>query len=178
MMANTDGHALLYESRPVLRQILRQNLVANRVGNATLMRRSAAGSSALDGTGRTEPASAERSEGPVETLDDLQLARVDLIKIAAQVDVTKVLAGATATLWRLRPSLFIAVEDEGPLTDPAGRLRDFGYRCWRMESSLFSPNNFNRREDDIFSGRRALALVAIPEERGVDMTQEGCVELS
>jgi len=178
VMANTDGHLLLYESRPVLRQILRQNLVANRVGNATLMRRSAAGSSALDGAGRAKLASAEQSESPVETVDDLQLSRLDLIKIAAQVDVTTVLAGATATLWRVRPSLFIAVEAEGALAEPARRLRDFGYRCWRMESALFSPNNFNRREDDIFSGQTALALVAVPEEMGVDMTQDGCVELS
>ena len=33
------GHVLLYESRPVVRRILQQNLAANRVRNVTVMRR-------------------------------------------------------------------------------------------------------------------------------------------
>jgi hypothetical protein len=47
-----------------------------------------------------------------------------------------------------------------------------------METALFNAENFNRREADIFSGRTALALLAIPEEIDVDIALDDCVELS
>jgi hypothetical protein len=47
-----------------------------------------------------------------------------------------------------------------------------------VETAWFNVQNFNRRDDDIFAGRTALALVAVPEEREADMAQDGCVELS
>ncbi len=64
--AGNDGHLMLYESHPVMRQILRKNLAANRVANVTLMRRMLA-----------ERASRQQS---LESLDDLQLDRLDLLK--------------------------------------------------------------------------------------------------
>jgi hypothetical protein len=42
---------------------------------------------------------------------------------------------------------------------------------------LFNPQNFNRRDADIFSGRSAIALLAIPEEIDVDVALHGCVEI-
>jgi hypothetical protein len=152
-MIGGQGHLMLYESRPLLRQILRQNLAANRVGNATLMRRS-------------------------ETVDDLHLARLDVLKVNTGAIAMDVLAGAGDTLWRLRPSLFIAAADDPALAEPAARVKEFGYRCWRMAAAWFNPYNFNRRDDDIFAGRSALALVATPEEVEGDMAQDGCVEIS
>ena len=47
-----------------------------------------------------------------------------------------------------------------------------------METALFNPENFNRRDTDIFAGRTALALLAIPEEIDVDIALDDCVELS
>ena len=58
-----------------------------------------------------------------------------------------------------------------------GRAKEFGYRCWHFEAPMFNPANFNRRDDDIFSGRSASALLAIPEEAAVDLPLAGCVEL-
>jgi len=37
--------------------------------------------------------------------------------------------------------------------------------------------NFNRRDADIFAGRKALALLAIPEEIDVDIALDQCVEI-
>jgi tetratricopeptide (TPR) repeat protein len=173
------GHLMLYESQPVPRQLLRQNLAANRVGNVTLMRRMLAGTSLTESVGNAgnlvgRPAT---TVSPTETVDDLHLDRLDLIKVNAGMIAMDVLAGAAATLWRLRPSLFIAVPDDGKLTEVAMRLQEFGHRCWRMETAWFNPQNFNRRDDDIFAGRKFLALLAVPEESEVDVAQSGCVEL-
>ena len=47
-----------------------------------------------------------------------------------------------------------------------------------METALFNPENFNRRETDIFDGGTALALLAIPEEIDVDVALDECIEIS
>jgi hypothetical protein len=80
-------------------------------------------------------------------------------------------------LWRLRPLLFLAAEDEPRLGELVNRAREFGYRCWRMETALFDRKNFNRRDADIFAGDKALALLAIPEEIDVDIALDECVEI-
>jgi tetratricopeptide (TPR) repeat protein/tRNA A58 N-methylase Trm61 len=151
----TDGHLIVDEPRPVHAQILRQNLAVRRLHNVTPLR----------------PAYAR-------SVDDLQLERLDLLKVVADAAAKDVIDGAAATLWRLRPELFVAVPDALSLTETAARLREFGYRCWRMETAWFNPSNFNRRDDDVFAGRTALALLAVPEEVEAGMAQSGCVELS
>ncbi len=163
------GHLFLYESRPVVQQILRQNLVANGVSNVTVMRRKLGSLGEQQGMVDGVPMT--------ETLDELQLERLDWLKVNAIADAVDVLAGATETLWRLRPLLFLAVEDQKRLHVLTERAREFGYRCWRMETALFSVQNFNRRETDIYGGRRALALLAIPEEIEVDIALDQCVEI-
>ena len=175
-----EGHILLYEARPVLRTILRQNLAAHQVRNVTLMRRAMAGWGSPDATGFAESSTGREATpaATTETLDDLCLEHLDLIKVNAGGVVMNVLVGASATLWRLRPSLFVAMNDDASMAEAAEFLREFGYRCWRMETAWFNPGNFNRRDNDVFAGRVALALVAIPEESEVSVAQNGWVELS
>jgi tetratricopeptide (TPR) repeat protein len=168
-MVGADGQVLSYESRPVQRQILRQNLGAHRASCVTLMRQHAVGSMADD-----QASTVDRSQA----IDDLQLDRLALLKVNAGAESAEVLAGAAATLWRLRPVLFVAADGLEVLEADAARAREFGYRCWRMEAAWFNPGNFNRRDGDIFAGRNALTLIAIPEEMDGDMAQFGCVELS
>jgi len=114
---------------------------------------------------------------PTETIDELQLERLDWLKLNLTVPALAVLDGAVETLWRLRPLLFIAAPDEISMAALAARGREFSYRCWQMETPLFNPKNFNRRDTDIFAGRVTWPLLAIPEEIDVDVALEGCVEL-
>lgn len=176
-----EGHLMLYESRPVPRRILQQNLAANRVTNVTLMRRQLGSSKRAPEDAGTPSVtnSAPSSAGTVvtETLDELRLEQLAWLKIDEGGPAIEILEGAEETIWRLRPLLFIAALDDSMLRGLAGRVRRFGYRCWRMETALFNPDNFNRRDADIFSGRTALALLAIPEEIEVDVTLDGCREI-
>ncbi len=179
-----SGHLLLCEARPVMQRILLQNLSFNRMVNVTVLR----GTAGRPRTPRPEDGDAEqvstkssRSEATgafTESVDDLQLDRLDWLKINDGVPALEALDRAVDALWRLRPKLFIAAPNAEALEMLAARLAGFSYRCWRNETSLFRENNFNQREADIFSGRRALALVAIPEEVQVDVDLKGCVELS
>ena len=81
-------------------------------------------------------------------------------------------------MWRLRPKLFTAAVDAPALERMAEDVKAYGYRCWRHETELFNPANFNRRSESVFGDRSALALLAIPEEVEVDVALPGCVELS
>jgi len=174
------GHLIAYEADPLLLRILDQNLRSNDIrGLVTVMTRDLAGliastgaSSALDS--RTDSVVVG---GGVDTVDDLGLERLDLIKINDSHAAGAILEGAVQTLWRLRPVLFIAANDDTALVRTADRAKDFGYRCWRVETALFNAVNFNRRESDVFGGAVALALLAIPEEAGLSVSLAEYAEL-
>jgi precorrin-6B methylase 2 len=144
-----EGHLFLYERRPVVRRVLSQNLGASRIGNVTVMRQGLGGPGEGEGT---------------ETLDELQLTRLDWLKVNAGADSGLIVTGAEETLWRLRPRLLLWTANDAALKKLEEQVKEFSYRCWRIETPLFDPANFNRRDDDIFGGRTALALAAVPEE--------------
>lgn len=177
------GHLLVYEWRPRLARVLRQNLVAKRIAPVTIMRRklgrpAPGGSARMASDASTGGPNSPATNIPVnETLDELRLERLDWLKINEGICAPDVLAGAADTLWRLRPALFLSATDDAALRELAGIAMEYGYRCWRHECALFNPANFNRRADDIFGGRTALALLAIPEEIDVDIAHPDCVEL-
>jgi len=151
-----DAQLFLYEYRPLVRQILSQNLEANAISTrATLVRGSLVG---MNATG------SEQSELPLHVLDDLRLTRLDLMKVQEPGPALDLLDGAEATLWRLRPRLLLAAHDDVSLSELAQRVKEYGYRCWRVEVPLFDPRNFARRDHDIFDGGAWLALLAVPEE--------------
>jgi hypothetical protein len=183
-MLGPSGHILLLEPRAIQRRVLAQNLSANGVLNVTLLGRGLAANAApglanakahLDValTGRVPD-----THGVIDTLDGMRLQHLDLLKINECADVRDIFGGGGETLWRLRPRLFVAVRDAHELERACLKAREFGYRCWRHESRLFSPVNFNLREDDAFLGRTVLAMVAIPEELDAEFPGEGCTEVT
>jgi hypothetical protein len=164
------GHLIAYESRSRQLRILRQNLSANGLRNVTVMTRAVA----------AVPDRGEAADGPPtsETIDRLRLRRLDWLKITIDSEASDVITGAADTLWRLRPRLMVSLPTADALSRLGERLREFGYRRWRLETPLFNSANFNRHEVDVFAGRKAWTLLAIPEEIDVDVALDGCVELS
>lgn len=158
-----EGSVIAYETRAVHLRILRQNVRTNSLNNVTV----------LPSGATTEPS------GPaLANIDALRLDRLDLLKLGPSVAAFDVLTGAEQSLWRLRPVLFAAVTNEAESTSLAQHVKQFGYRCWRMETPLHHPNNFNRRDADVFDGRVTLALLAVPEETETDAIPETCIELA
>ena len=172
------GHLILYESRARMQQVLRQNLAANGIGNTTVMKRPLAGRSPRPAGANKPVPDSTGTPAATETIDELRLAKLDWIKTGEAADPLAVLEGASDTLWRLRPSLFLAVADTQAAMEVAERARDHGYTCWTMTTDLFNPSNFNCLDTDIFSGQTALAVVAIPEEHGGRIAFEGCEPIS
>jgi Flp pilus assembly protein TadD len=160
-----SGHAYLYESRPLMQKLLRQNLAFNQAGVVTVMKRSLRCGGVLS------------SDADMETIDDLQLKQLHMLKVGEHTPALDVIAGATQTLWQLRPLLFLATTDGEALDVLSRRTADLGYRRWQMDTPLFNPENFNRRENDIFAGKKATVLIGVPEEIEFDPAFAGCTEL-
>ncbi|MGC1817197.1 MAG: glycosyltransferase family 9 protein, partial [Casimicrobiaceae bacterium] len=169
------GHLLAYESDPLLHQLAYQNLAANRVRNATLLRRYLGRGPAQDPAGGRAGALAASLP---DWIDGLRLERLDWIRINDGRSAPTVLAGAVDTLWRLRPWIFVSAHSDAESNAVAATARDHGYQSWRFDVPLFNPDNYNRRSDDIFSGRHAQGALCIPEEIEMDIDLEGCAAMA
>jgi len=178
-----DGHLIVYESQPKQKSILIQNIQANRATNVTIMQRSLTGIRASESDRNDAINVPERTleSGQVvdrtETLDDLRLERLDWLKLNESARAGELLEGGRETLWRLRPRIFARVADEAASRSLAEHLKLVGYQCWRTSAPLFNPANFYRHDQDVFSGRKAHAILAIPEEIDVDVALDGCIEV-
>lgn len=159
-----NGRLLLYESDARHARMLEQNLAANAIANATIVVGALAGATTAGG-GHTR-------------LDDLALARCDGLKVNEGADPAAILEGAPQLLWRCRPWLMFAAEDDVSLGQLASRAREFGYRTFRLATPLHSASNFYRSDDDGDGGASMLALVAVPEEAARSEPMPGCVELT
>ena len=148
-----DGHLLLYERDPLCRRLLRQNLCANRVRNATVIQET------------------------TMRVDDLRLELLDSLKVGLWEDALEVLAGAEQTLWELRPTLCLSVMDDDKLRRVAELVRARGYRCGWQATALFNPANFNGRTADLTDDRKIVTALAIPEEAEAERAFEGGTEL-
>lgn len=147
-----QGRAILVETDPLRRRILRQNLAANRIENAVV-------------------------PDVWTTVDEFRPDRLDVLKVSDARRAVECLAGAEQTLWAQRPVLFLSVADDNQLARIAEAVRGYGYRCGFRTTPLFNPANFNRREDDVTSGRSIITLVAIAEEVESERGFEGGTEL-
>ena len=163
--AGPSGLVFAYEADIRVRRALSVNLRNERSGRATVMVRTLGGPSPA-GFGD------ER-----ETVDDLHLDRLDGIKVNDGADSEAIVEGASDTLWRCRPWLILVVDDDGMLARLGARVREFGYRTWRLETPLHSSDSMNRREAGIVGSRNVLALVAFPEEADLHEPLADCVEL-
>jgi hypothetical protein len=171
-----DGRLLLYEDDPLNKQVLRQNLQANRVANATMMKRRL-GLRVPGGGGNGTAEATSAAGSAVETIDELRLEALQWIKTHDAAAAVELLDGAADTLWRLRPKLWLAMRNRGDQYALSAKAKDFGYRCFVVETPLFNPDNFNRRTIDVFEGRSALTLLAIPEETEIDISLVHCAEI-
>jgi FkbM family methyltransferase len=98
--------------------------------------------------GVTEPAGL--SSVPVIRIDDLRLSKCDFIKIDVEGMERAVLVGASETIRRCRPLLYI--EDDRREQSPALRryLASLGYEMFMHNPLLFNPKNFLDNRENVF----------------------------
>jgi tetratricopeptide (TPR) repeat protein len=157
-----NAEIILYEARSLVRRLLVQNLEANQcVDRVTLPRGALMPATA----GETLVAAIDGNlEEPHCIVDQLQLQKLELFKINDVESAIGLIEGARDTIWRHRPALFVTVRDIGQAHDVAAACNTVGYRSGLLSTPLFNPLNHARSADDVFGGRKAHSVLALPEE--------------
>jgi FkbM family methyltransferase len=185
--ACAPGPFYAFEPQPRIFQVLCANLALNDIGNAFAY---------PEGCGEAEgvavvPLVDYGQEGNfgglslqadggagvkvrIRPLDSLELPACGLIKIDVEGFEPQVLRGARETIARCRPLLYVENDREAQQQEVISLIAEMGYRLYWHTPRLFSPQNFNGVQENIFPGIVSINMLCIPKERKtvVDGLQE------
>lgn len=182
------GRVLAFEPRRERFDLLRENLRANGVANVTA-RLAALGTTrgklrlAVSGETTAIPEGNAPSGGrpgdavAVDMVDNLRLLSLRLLKVDVGGEEEAVLRGATQTLWRMRPWLYVANRAPERSTRLIALIQSLGYRLWWHTPALFSARNFAGDPENVFGAGRLVNLLCVPEEAEMDVEAEGLREV-
>lgn len=176
--ACAPGPFYAFEPQPRIFQVLCANLALNDIGNAFAY---------PEGCGETEGVAVVplmdygregnfggmslQADGAVgvkvriRPLDSLELPACGLIKIDVEGFETQVLRGARQTIARCRPLLYVENDREAQQQELISLISEMGYRLYWHTPRLFSPQNFNGVQENIFPGIVSVNMLCIPSER-------------
>ncbi|QDT58994.1 hypothetical protein SV7mr_14980 [Stieleria bergensis] len=101
----------------------------------------------------------------VRTIDRLNLPQCDFIKVDVEGMEQDVLAGATQTIAKHQPALYVENDRE----DKARALTQFidalGYNMYWHTPLLFSSNNFAGNPQNVFGGILSRNMLCLPKSR-------------
>jgi len=110
----------------------------------------------------------------IATIDSLGLPTCKLIKADVEGMESEVLLGATETLARCRPLLYL--ENDRAEKSPAlmALILSLGYRLWWHVTPLYNPDNFLKNSNNVFGGTVSINVLCQPADtaRPVDGLRE------
>ncbi|MBI3513296.1 MAG: FkbM family methyltransferase [Proteobacteria bacterium] len=171
-----SGKVIAYEPQPVIAALLRRNVSQNGLAQVEVREAalgSAAGSlrvpemdyRAVENFGGLSLSADRGSAVPVETIDALKLARLDLIKADVEGMEIEVLEGAAATIARLRPILYVENNRDDRSKRLIATILGFGYRAWWYAAPLFNPDNHVKQPHNVFGDTISINMFCFPQER-------------
>jgi FkbM family methyltransferase len=114
----------------------------------------------------------------IRRLDDYSPARLNLIKIDVEGMELEVLAGATETIARCRPIIFIECNSAAKATPVIQFAQGRGYETWGLASAAYNPQNFRGDTGNIFAQAAELALMLIPREQIATLSASATASLA
>lgn len=172
------GRVLAFEPQPMIARLLAANLALNSQGGNSHALNCAIGNDHgfvdfpvqdyekgnFQNFGRV---SMEQTDVgvPLRRLDEFVLPNVAFIKIDVEGWETAVLQGAHELIARCRPIMLIENDrvEEGPTL--MEELEALAYRCWWAMTPLYSPDNFNKRQDNMYGVAASMDMLCIPTEK-------------
>lgn len=170
------GIVVAIEPQRAIYQLLCTNLALNEIGNVQPL---------LAGAGRDRglsfvPAADYAHPGnfggieladrgiPVQlvSIDSLQLPGCQFIKIDVEGYEHAVIAGATDTIARYKPVLYVENDRREKSPDLIRQLRDLDYVLYWHTPPLYSPNNFYQNATNIFPGIVSIDMLCMPRGDG------------
>ena len=185
-MVGPTGRVIAWEPQPETFALLKQNIRQNDLNNVAL-HNCAAGSKmetvAMPDLAKIRgfnyggvPLGRGERMAWVETIDSLGLENVSFMKIDVEGFEPDVIKGASETIRRCRP--FLYVENDRPENSNmlVSLIVDLGYRLYWHRPTLYSETNWQNEKRNVFSGIVSINMICIPEELNAAIT--GCDEIA
>ena len=96
-------------------------------------------------------------------IDDLQLERCRLIKLDVEGMELEALLGASDTIRRLQPILYLENDRKENADELESLVNSYGYEWTWHTPPLFNPDNFCGNKEDVFENVASLNMVCIPK---------------
>ncbi|MCU0611612.1 MAG: FkbM family methyltransferase [Candidatus Eisenbacteria bacterium] len=100
---------------------------------------------------------------PAVTIDALGPERVNLIKIDVEGMERSVIEGATETIGRFQPVLYVENDRNTLAGELVACIAGLGYRMYWHTPPLYNPANFMKREENAFGEIASLNLLCLPD---------------
>lgn len=168
------GRVLAFEPQRSVHAVLVTNLTLNGQEQVSA-ERVALGAEAGEITVPSLPLSAAANFGgvsvggageacPVRTLDSYGLDALRLIKMDVEGAEGDVIAGASQTIRRLRPVLYVENDRMEKSAALIAAIQDLGYRLWWHVVPLFNPGNLRGNAENVFGAIGSKNMACLPSE--------------
>jgi FkbM family methyltransferase len=180
--ACAPGPFFAFEPQPRIFQVLCANLALNDIGNAFAYPE---GCGEVEGVAvvpivdygqrgnfgglELQPDGTPGIKVRIRPLDSLELSTCGLIKIDVEGFEAQVLRGAEATIARCRPILYVENDRADHQQEIISLISEMGYRLYWHLPPLFSPDNFNGVQENIFPSIVSVNMLCIPNERRAEV---------
>jgi FkbM family methyltransferase len=101
---------------------------------------------------------------PMRTIDSLQLAACNMLKIDVEGMELEALKGARETILRHRPLLYVENDREDRSPGLIDHILQLGYSLYWHLPPLFNANNFAGDLEDVFQGVISINMICFPSE--------------
>jgi len=178
-LVGPGGKVIAFEPQRIVHQALCANLALNAIGNTRAIH-AAAGEKAnaivvpeidygaggnFGGLSLGEYEKGEMVD--VRTIDALNLNVCHLIKIDAEGMENEAIVGATETLKKCQPYLYVENDRRDRSPELIERLFSAGYRLYWHLPPLFNANNFFGNSENVFEGLISRNMLCVPKTRDI-----------
>jgi FkbM family methyltransferase len=189
--AGPAGKVYAFEPRREIYAVLAENIAVNGCSNVTALNMGlgeaprslklpAVDLSASDNFGGLAlvegPGNPTSYEVQVSTIDDLDIGKMDLIKLDVEGMERQVLDGAARSILRHRPVIFAECNSIECGAELLEFCREHRYSVFAFLASAFNPDNFNRVRENIFGDSKELMLLMLPAQGQVGQLPSGFSE--
>ena len=170
-----QGQVLAFEPQPLMAQCLQTTLSLNECFHVRVIT-----SGLADTTGWARIPALDIAHGgnygavglgdtglpvPVMRLNDLELARCDLVKIDVEGFEWPVLQGAQVHLLRHRPVVYLEAKRTPGTVAALEWLMTNGWQCYWHFAFFFRTDNFRQNTENVFGGTGDMNVLAVPAGR-------------
>lgn len=171
-----QGRVIAYEPQRVIHQLLCANVMMNGLMNVQA-RMAAAGSAPGDlkvppvnygqagNYGSLSLGGYEQGETvPIETIDSLGLPECHFIKADVEGMESEVIKGASETLRRCRPLLYVENDRRDKSAALIELLFQHDYRLYWHLTPYYTPNNYFGNGENVFPNIISINMLGVPKE--------------